>query len=373
MSISEESEHDENEELGDAANSQRWRGVQVPKGYAVTESGVYKSGEGGRHKIASWPVWLDAQGVDGDVLRVRLRWLRRGGDALAEGQRWVEFGEITDSHRLMRLARFGIQATSKNSRDLSELLTRMQAIQLLPEYQLVRRQGWLDENCSAFMLGDQLIDGGRGDVNAEIVREGDAAIVDGLRPNLDADARRRWAVVAREVRAAAPWARFMLSACFAPPLLLPVGVRTHCIHVVGPSGVGKTAGLKLGVAGWGRVDSLFATWDATEIGAASRAVALHDCPYALDEWTLRDARHDDSRQLAYTLAGGVERVRADQTGATRQPRTWRLVVLSTGEVSLISDADTGGQMPRVLEVSADTPLPDALSRQIHSTVALREH
>jgi uncharacterized protein (DUF927 family) len=92
---------------------------------------------------------------------------------------------------------------------------------------------------------------------------------------------------------------------------------------------------------------------------------------ALDELSQVDAK--DAGAVAYMLANGSGKVRATKTGGSRKPAEWRLLFLSTGEISLADKmAEDGrsrrimaGQQVRVLDIAADAGAGLGLFETLH--------
>jgi putative DNA primase/helicase len=90
-------------------------------------------------------------------------------------------------------------------------------------------------------------------------------------------------------------------------------------------------------------------------GAAASAT---DAVLILDEFGQIDGR--EAGAVLYSLSNGGGKVRAARDGAMREPKSWRVMVLSTGEISVESKLaeDRGrkpraGQLVRMLDIPAD--------------------
>ena len=114
-----------------------------------------------------------------------------------------------------------------------------------------------------------------------------------------------------------------------------------------------------GVGGGGGVSGFIRNWRATDNGLEGVAVQHCDTFLALDE--MGQVEGKAAAAAAYMLANGQGKSRAAKTGAARRAATWRVLFLSTGEISLsdkISEDGHGkrakaGQEVRVLDIPAD--------------------
>jgi uncharacterized protein (DUF927 family) len=146
-------------------------------------------------------------------------------------------------------------------------------------------------------------------------------------------------------------------AALAAPLLHLCGVDGFGLHLYGASSTGKTAALYPALSVWGEPNQLRHSWRATANGLEGTALAHNDALLALDEMGEVDPK--EAGDVAYMLANGQGKTRAGKYGEMRLPARWRLVFLSTGEVTLESHlASIGkrvkaGQQVRVIDLSAD--------------------
>jgi len=165
----------------------------------------------------------------------------------------------------------------------------------------------------------------------------------------------------------------------AAPLLHLCGVDGFGLHLYGASSTGKTAALYPALSVWGEPNQLRHSWRATANGLEGTALAHNDALLALDEMGEVDPK--EAGDVAYMLANGQGKTRAGKYGEMRLPARWRLVFLSTGEVTLESHlASIGkrvkaGQQVRVIDLSADAGAKMGVFNQSHgmSTADLADH
>src|SRR5215475_3740460 len=130
-----------------------------------------------------------------------------------------------------------------------------------------------------------------------------------------------WQGSVAKMAAAHSRARFAIASAFVSPLLALIGADGGGINMQGPSSIGKTTLLSSAASVWGRGD---------EVG-----------------------------NVVYSIAGGIGKQRANRDGSAKLPSTWRIFVLSTGEISISDKIKEGGkraragQEIRILDLSAD--------------------
>jgi putative DNA primase/helicase len=119
--------------------------------------------------------------------------------------------------------------------------------------------------------------------------------------------------------------------------------------------------LQVACSVWGRGDSpgYMRAWRATANGLEGAAASASDTVLILDELSVVEAR--DAAAAFYGLANGSGKARAARDGSLREPKTWRVLILSSGEVptetKLAEDRGRkarAGQLVRMLDIPADS-------------------
>ncbi len=154
---------------------------------------------------------------------------------------------------------------------------------------------------------------------------------------------------------------FAICCAFTGPLLYLLGEEGGGFHLRGGSSIGKSTALKVGASVWGGggIAGFIRNWRATDNGLEGVAMQHCDTFLALDEISQVDGRA--AAAVAYMLANGQGKSRAGKTGEARPTAAWRVLFLSTGEISLAvkisEDARArmfrAGQEVRVLDIPAD--------------------
>lgn len=132
---------------------------------------------------------------------------------------------------------------------------------------------------------------------------------------------------------------FAISVAFAAPLLSLVGMEGGGFHLKGNSTDGKSTIMYAAASVYG--DHGFShTWRATGNAIEGIASRRNDSLLCLDEIGEVDGR--EAGQVAYMLANGQGKGRSKQDGELRERRSWRLLFISTGEISLEDHAASAG-------------------------------
>ncbi|MGN5224221.1 DUF927 domain-containing protein [Aeromonas veronii] len=151
---------------------------------------------------------------------------------------------------------------------------------------------------------------------------------------------------------------FALSLAFAAPLLSLIGMEGGGFHLKGESTDGKTTVMKAAASVYGHPERYGQTWRATGNAIEGIASRRNDALLCLDELGELDGR--EAGQVAYMLANGQGKGRSKQDGELRERKAWRLLFLSTGELSLEDHAASAGQRTqagmevRTIQIPSDT-------------------
>ena len=327
----------------------------LPPQFQARATGLWRREEGRGEEPASW-VWLCSP------LRVVALPRDKGGTS------WGRLVEVVDpdggAHRWAIPARLfagdgaelraglldlGLQMASggRAKAALSDLL-----MQWRPAARAVTsdRLGWTDEACTAFVLGDGRVLG-----SADVVYQADAA------PSAAVEMTAAGTLEGWRGAVARPCIRNPLlvqsvSLAFAGPLLELLGLDGGGVHLRGASSRGKSTLQRAAVSVWGSPRFLH-SWRATANGLEGVACACNGSLLALDE--MGEVSGREAGAAVYMLANGAGKARADRSGRARRAARWRVMVLSSGELSLADKtAEAGeraraGQAVRLLDVAAD--------------------
>lgn len=161
---------------------------------------------------------------------------------------------------------------------------------------------------------------------------------------------------------------FAVSSAFAAPLLHITGMESGGVHFRGDSSTGKTTALRAAASVWGGIEYL-QRWRATDNGLEALAAQHSDCLLVLDELSQVDPKA--AGEAAYMLANGGGKARANRTGGLRDPASWRILFLSSGEAGLsehMAEAKKkpkAGQEIRLLDIPADAGAGRGMFENLH--------
>ena len=171
---------------------------------------------------------------------------------------------------------------------------------------------------------------------------------------------------------------FAVSAAFASTLLYLAGEPSGGIHFLGGSKIAKTvlAVIAGSVFGGGGINGYLKLWRATSNGLEGVATAHCDGLLPLDE--IGQVSGKEAGEIAYMLMNQQGKTRSGRDGGTRKPAEWRLLLLSTGEISLADKmAEAGqtiraGQEVRLADIPADAGASLGVFDTIHGFPSFRD-
>ena len=147
-----------------------------------------------------------------------------------------------------------------------------------------------------------------------------------------------------------------ISFSFTGILLTPCSQEGGALHYFGPSSTGKTTALIVaGSTYGGGPKGYIRQWRATDNALESIAALHNDGFLCLDE--IGQASSKVVSEVAYMLPNGQGRARANRDGNAKEIKSWNIVFMSTGELTLAdsialdSNRNTmAGQNVRILDI-----------------------
>ena len=338
-------------------------GMTVPPGWTVDDHGIshleLAFGEYKPVPVSSEPLFISAKmvNVDDGTEKLEITFRRNGSYKTLIAPR----SDMLNKNSIIHYADSGLPVSSGTAGNLTKFIAEMEAAnnRVIPLKRCIRRAGWVGGTGIArkieffpYYLHSPMT-GQEDEENAErflehLKTEGDEGV---------------WLDMVAKVRTM-PFARAMLAASFASPLLYPLQHRNIYYHSWFDSKSGKTAALKLAMSVWGDPQALVKSYFSTMVGMEHRAGTMKHLPLALDELQTLEKRMDVNN-MVYTLGNGVGKTRGRAGGGIRAIDDWKNCILSTGEQPISTDNSMDGINTRLLEVYA-APVPDQnLAMQMH--------
>ena len=186
-----------------------------------------------------------------------------------------------------------------------------------------------------------------------------------------------WQTFVAKPTAGNPYLTFGLCTAFAAPLMKFAELDSGGFHLYGKSSKGKTTTLQLAASVYGcgadpaaSENSYINRWNTTGNALEATAAAHNDGILLLDEMGTCGAR--DFGKVIYDLFGGRGKNRLNKNSTLQNQRSWRILGLSTGEISVrqkIEEEPGGTAKTGQLIRMVDIPIHDG----VISKTLIEEH
>jgi hypothetical protein len=349
----------------------------IPPNFSLDENGTYERrvrrdrfGDAAIDTVlvAHAPLLISSRlrDIETGTQALQIHWRRPDG----WHRRTVDRAVALDSRRIIELANEGFPVFANNTAELTNYLEAAEVANyaMLPTAHVSSHLGWQGRDGEhGFLIGRTLIARAgiviqtpqaldlqdaaipSGAVAFRGLTLGDEQIVDAWHTRGSFDDWRRAACLVRE----RPRVLAGLYGAFVPPMLVIVRCPNFIMDWAHRTSVGKTTTLRLAASVWGNpnedaVDAVLRSWDSTQVYIERAASIISGLPLILDE----TKRVKDPRLVAsimYEVATGQGRARGN-VRSTGYLRTWRTVLLSTGEAPAVTFTQDGGTRARCLEI-----------------------
>ncbi|AFK87724.1 DNA primase/helicase [Thermoanaerobacterium phage THSA-485A] len=327
--------------------------LRMPPGWRITQDGIYSINDktGLPERVCRTPILLNSRlkSLDTGEEKMEIAFYRDG----SWQKEIVQRSTIFQSRTITQLADIGVTVTSENSKPLVKFLGSLEAenIDVLPLRKSVSQLGWYGKYFMPFINDDYVLDIDRNSqkwVNAYTEQGTFEDWIKNIGPYRSNDIF-----------------RFILASSFAAPLLKPLNHRIFFVHNWGDSRGGKTAALKAALSVWGDPEELMTSFNATKVGLERIAGFFNDLPLGIDERQVAGGKQDFIDQLVYMLSTGSSKLRGAKSGGIQSMKSWRTVVLTTGEEPLTTMTSQTGIATRTLEINGKPFNDEFDARKVH--------
>lgn len=336
----------------------------VPENWVVNDSGIRHMemvlGELKPVPFSAEPLFVSAKlvNVDDTTEKLEITFRRNSKYKTLIAPR----ADMLNKNAIIRYADAGLPVSSGTAGTMTKYIAEMEAANahVIPIRRAIRRAGWVGDEFYPYSMKDGIVAQTDGNETERLL----AALQ-------KSGSEEAWLSAAAKVREM-PFARAMLAASFASPLLEKLHHRNIYVHIWYSSRSGKTAVLKFAMSIWGDPRILVSKYFSTIVGMERTAGTLKHLPYALDELQTLNQKRLPVNDVVYTLGNGVGKTRGRVGDGIQKIEEWRNCILSTGEQPMSADNSMDGVNTRLMELYA-CPLnkdgigapDDALGRELH--------
>lgn len=335
----------------------------LPYGFTISKDGVYFTPEGTDEKPGT-PMWICSP------LRVTAKSRGRSSedwgrviefnDADGVPHKWAMPAEmlVGDGVEMRKeLARLGLEmaaGTAARNRLLEYL------IQCKPEARArcVQQTGWYDQ---VFVMPDRTI----GQSKETVLYQSENKIACQY---MQQGTIEQWRDNVGRLCIGNSRLIFAVSASFAGMILHHGAQESGGVHFVGSSSTGKSTAQLVAASVYGS-PSFKQSWRATGNAIESTCALHNDATLILDEMAEVDSKEVGG--IVYMIGNGTGKGRAGRSGDARARKTWRLMIVSSGEIGLAQHMRDGGktakagQEVRMIDIAADAGAGHGLFEELH--------
>lgn len=327
-----------------------WKDIEPPFGYDLNTRGVFqvpKDEDAPEIKIAS-PCWISAKSrdIEGNSWGILVEWIDSDGRPHKQAipkERLHENGNKLAQY----LASCGLDIVPCKERALLNYLGQFE-----PKARLtcVSKLGWVEMPNAGltYILPLQTISNHENEnfVYQPETHSPSAHTI--LSKGSLLDWQTRVALLAQDH----PYLIFCICTALAGPLLKIIGLEGGGFHFYGRSSHGKTTAAQMAASVWGcgtdpaesPQKAYTRKWNTTANGLEGLAAAHNDGILILDEAGTCNAR--DFGKVIYDITGGQGKVSMNSERVLRKPRSWHILILSTGEIPAKQKIEEEGKTPR---------------------------
>lgn len=332
-------------------------GMLVPENWIVDNTGIRHMemvfGELKPVLISTEPLFVSSKlvNVDDGTEKLEITFRRNGKYKKLIAPR----ADMLNRNTIIKYADEGFPVSSGTASTLTRYISEMEAVnsRCIPIQRSIRRAGWVGNEFYPYSLKDGIVAQSDGSETERILdalrKQGNEAV---------------WMAAAAKVRAF-PFARAMLAASFASPLLEKLQHRNIYIHFWCDSRGGKTGTLKYSISVWGNPRVLVSKYYSTIVGMERFSGTLKHLPFALDELQTLNQKRMTVNDVVYTMGNGAGKARGRVGSGIQHVEEWNNCIISTGEQPMSSDSSMDGVNTRLMELNA-VPVPDeGLAQELH--------
>lgn len=269
--------------------------------------------------------------------------------AFKKGDQWkdiiVDKGIIASANRIVSLADYGISVTSENARNLVRYLSDVE------NYNMDRINIQVSTSKLGWIRGEFMPYG------KNIIFDSETKYRETYESIREQGSYDTWMKLAKDIRKAGRIEpKIYMIGSLASALVEPLNALPFILNLWGDTGKGKTVAIMLAASIWAYPGgNEFVTDPKSTITALElRLDFLNNLPMLIDDMAqLKDKYSGDFSELVYMLCSGKGKDRANSTLGLNKQTTWRNVILTNGEHSLVTETMQGGAVNRIIDVGMD--------------------
>lgn len=249
---------------------------------------------------------------------------------------------ISSASKIVMLSKFGIRVTSENSKTLVKYLSDMEAMNedYITEQVSTSKLGWIKNEFMPY--------------GKDVVFDNENNLKNMFEAIHEYGDRDKWYELVKQVRKDGKIeSKIYLVSSFASILLDIVNALPFVVNLYGTTGKGKTVVMMLAASVWADPSEGKFMTDAKSTANASeiRLNFLNNLPFFIDDMAqIKEQCRDDFSQLVYGWCSGSGKGRLTRTLGMTASLTWKNIIITNAERSLVNETSQGGAINRIIDV-----------------------
>lgn len=276
--------------------------------------------------------------VDTDNEKIKL--------AFKKNNRWKEIiidkDIIASATRIVQISRYGVGVTSENARNLVRYLADMENynMNLIPEQLSTSKLGWVKGEFMPY--------------SKELVFDNEIKFKDAYESIKEHGNKSAWMELARDIRKGNRFEpKISLIGSLASILIEPLNALPFILNIYGETGKGKSVSMMFATSCWANPgENAFITDPKSTVTALElRLDLLNSLPMMIDDMSqIKKKCGGDFTDLIYMLCSGKGKDRSNQTLGLNKSTTWKNIILTNYEHSLVTETMQGGAVNRIIDI-----------------------
>lgn len=256
---------------------------------------------------------------------------------------FVDKETISSSSKIISLSNYGIMVNSENAKNLIRYFTDIESLNsdVIVEQISTSKLGWISDEFMPY--GENIVFDNENNLKS---------VFDSVKESCGD--RQKWYSIVMDIRKENKMETMIyIASSFASILVEPLNALPFVVSLYGTTGKGKTVALMLATSIWANPSEgqYMSDAKATATALEMRLSFLNSLPLMLDDMAQVKNQYDgDFSQLIYLWCAGKGKDRANRNLGLNAPTTWRNVIITNSEHSLITATMQGGAVNRIIDV-----------------------
>lgn len=257
----------------------------------------------------------------------------------------VDKGVVASANKIVGLAEYGVSVTSENAKYLVRFLNDIENLNTdkIQEQISTSKLGWVKDEFMPY--------------SDEILFDNESRFKDAYDSIKQQGSSDEWYSIARQIRRSQRFEpKIYLAGALASVLLEPLNALPFIINIWGDTGKGKTVAIMLAASVWAYPcgNEYITDPKSTVTALELRLDFLNHLPMLIDDIAqVKEKYGGEFAELVYMLCSGKGKDRSNVSLGLNKSTTWKNIIMTNGEHSIVTETMQGGAVNRVIDVEME--------------------